>query len=213
MADKPSDRVTLGQAEIPPALQSLADVLPLFSGADLESQLQTFDMFLNILSPQVWPQVSAMLRRASDRTADADSAKRILKAALDVGVGLRAAEPHDHEAAMRAYRAEHAKNFPNLPKPGGDNAVFLAKIDEALAQIVPMAQAGWAPANSIERQLRWCRAFALGESRQERPGPFSMGLIATREFDMWGNEPELASLINEVEQLANIRLQEAGEKP
>ena len=69
-----------------------------------------------------------------------------------------------------------------------------------------MAEAGWAPAHSIERQLRWCRAFALGERREERPGPFSMGLIATREFDMWGNEPELASLINEVERLANIRL-------
>lgn len=213
MADKPSDRVTLGQSEIPPALRSLADVLPQFSGADLESQLQTFDMFLNILSPQVWPQVSAMLRLASERTADADSAKRILKAALDVGVGLRATEPHDHEAAMRAYRAEHAKNFPNLPRPGGDDAVFLAKIDAALAQIVPMAEAGWAPAHSIERQLRWCRAFALGEAREERPGPFSMGLIATRELDMWGSEPELAGLINEVERLATIRLQAAGEEP
>jgi hypothetical protein len=209
MADKPSDRIALGQTEIPPVLQSLAEVLPQFSGADLESQLQTFDTFLNILSPQVWPGVSAMLRRASERTADADSAKRILKAALDVGMGLRAAEPYDHEAAMRAYREEHARNFPNLPKPGGGDADFLAKIDQALAQIAPMADAGWAPAQSIARQLRWCRAFALGEPREERPGPFSMGLIATREFDMWGSEPELASLINEVERLANIRLGES----
>ena len=209
MADKPSDRISQGRTEIPPALQSLAEVLPQFSGADLESQLQTFDMFLNVLSPQVWPEVSAMLRRASERTADADAAKRILKAALDVGVGLRAAQPHDHEAAMRAYREQHAKNFPNLPKPGGHDAVFLAKIDEALAKIVPMEAAGWAPAQSIARQLRWCRALALGEVREERPGPFSMGLIATREFDMWGNEPELASLINEVERLATIRLGEA----
>lgn len=85
--------------------------------------------------------------------------------------------------------------------------MFLARIDEALARIVPMAEAGWAPAHSIERQLRWCRAFALGEPREERPGPFSMGLIATRELDMWGNEPELASLINEVERLASIRLE------
>ncbi|MBV9833121.1 MAG: hypothetical protein JO055_01860 [Alphaproteobacteria bacterium] len=208
MADKPSDRITLGQSEVPPALQSLADVLPQFSGADLESQLQTFDMFLGVLSPSARSQVSDMLRRAAERTADHASAKRIMKASLDVNIGLRAAEPHDHEAAMRAYREEHARNFPNLPKPGGDDAVFLGKIDEALAQIVPMAEAGWAPAHSIERQLRWCRAFALGETREERPGPFSMGLIATREFDMWGNEPELASLINEVERLANIRLGE-----
>ena len=213
MADKPSDRVTLGQTDIPPALQQLADVLPRFSGADLESQLQTFDMFLDFLSPSVRPQVSTILGQAAERTADTASARRIMRAALEVGAGRRAAEPHDHEAAMRAYQAEHARNFPNLPKPGGDDAVFLGKIDAALAQIVPMAEAGWAPAHSIERQLRWCRAFALGETREERPGPFSMGTIATREFDMWGNEPELASLINEVERLAEIRLRDAGEKP
>lgn len=213
MVDKPSDRVTLGQAEIPPVLKTLADVLPQFSGVDLESQLQTFDMFLGILSPSVRPQIAEMLRRAAERTTDDASARRIMKAALDIGVGQAAAEPPDHEADMRAYRAEHAKNFPNLPKPGGSDSVFLGKIDEALAQIAPMAQAGWSPAQSIERQLRWCRAFAMGEAREERPGSFSMGLIATREFDMWGSEPELARLINEVERLANIRLEEAGEKP
>lgn len=211
MADKPPDRIALGQTAIPPVLRSQADVLPQFSGAQLESQLQTFDMFLAILSPTARPEVSDMLRRAAERTADAASAKRIMKAALDVSVGLRAAEPHDHEATMRDYREQHRKSFPNLPGPGGDDAVFRAKIDEALARIEPMAEAGWGPAQSILRQLRWCRAFALGEAREERPGPFSMGMIATRNFDMWGNEPELASLINEVERLANVRLEAGGE--
>ena len=206
MADKPSDRIALGQTEIPPVLQSQADVLPQFAGEALESQLQTFDMFLNILSPQARPQVSAMLRRAAELTADQVSARRIMKAALNVSVGLRAAEPYDHEASMRAYQEQHRKNFPNLPGPGGDDGVLLAKIDEALAQISPMAEAGLGPAQSIERQLRWCRAYVRDEPREERPGPFSMGLIATREFDMWGNEPELASLINEVERLTNVRL-------
>jgi len=129
-----------------------------------------------------------------------------MKAARDVSIGLRAAEPYDHAASMRAYQEQHRKNFPNLPGPGGDDAEFLKKIDAALAQIVPMSEAGWAPAHSIARQLRWCRALALDEEREERPGPFSMGQIATREFDMWGSEPELASLINEVERLAEIRL-------
>jgi len=206
MADKPSDRIALGQTEIPPVLQSQADVLPQFSGADLESQLQTFDMFLAILSPTARLEVSDMLRRAAELTADAVSAKRIMKASLDVSIGLRAAEPYDHEAAMRAYQEQHRKNFPDLPGPGGDDATFLKKIDEALAQIDPMVTAGWGPAESIARQLRWCRALALGEAREDPPGPFSMGLIATRNFDMWGDDPELASLINEVERLANIRL-------
>lgn len=210
MADKPPDRIALGQMEIPPVLQLQADALPQFTGEALESQLQTFDMFLAILSPSVRPEVAAMLRRAAELTADAASAKRIMKAAPDVSIGLRAAERYDHEAAMRAYREQHRKNFPNLPGPGGDDGVLLAKIDEALAQISPMAEAGWAPAHSIERQLRWCRAYVLDEPREERPGPFSMGVIATRELDMWGNEPELASLINEVERLTNIRL-EAGD--
>lgn len=26
-----------------------------------------------------------------------------------------------------------------------------------------------------------------------------MGLIATREFDMWGDKPELAALINQIQ--------------
>jgi hypothetical protein len=153
-----------------------------------------------------------MLCRAAELTADAASAKRIMKAALDVGIGLRAAEPYDHETAMRAYQEQHRKNFPNLPGPGGDDREFLAKINTALARIEPMAEAGWGPAESILRQLRWCRALALGDSHEERPGPFSMGLTATREFDMWGDEPDLAGLINEVERLANIRL-EAEDDP
>jgi hypothetical protein len=212
MADKPPDSIELGSTIIPQVLQSQADVLPQFSGEALESQLQTFDMFLNILSPMVRPQVSAMLRRAAELTADEVSAKRIMKAALNVGAGQHAAEPHDHEASMRAYREQHRKSFPNLQAPDGDDGKLLARIEEALAKIVPMAEAGWGPAHSIERQLRWCRAFVLDEPREERPRPFSMGLIATREFDMYGDEPELASLINEVESLTNRRLQDDGLK-
>ena len=36
---------------IPAVLFDLADVLPQFQGADLESQLQTYDIFLEMLSP------------------------------------------------------------------------------------------------------------------------------------------------------------------
>ena len=114
---------------------------------------------------------------------------------------------------MRAYQEEHRRNFPGLARMQGADDDFVTKIDQALAQVAPMAEAGWAPAQSIARQLRWCRAFATGEAREVRPGPFSMGLIATRELDMWGSEPELAGLINEVERLANMRRQAAGEEP
>lgn len=77
---------------------------------------------------------------------------------------------------------------------------------QALEQIEPLAAQGWEPANSIARQLRWCLAFALGEPIEPRPGSFTMGLIATREFDMYGDKPELASLINSVQSEAEHAL-------
>jgi hypothetical protein len=76
---------------------------------------------------------------------------------------------------------------------------LLIKAQKALAQIEPMASQGWPPAESIARQLRWCVDFASGQLCEERPGAFSMGLIATRELDMYGDMPELASLINQVQ--------------
>ena len=79
------------------------------------------------------------------------------------------------------------------------NHSLLVKAQAALSQVEPLAARGWTPAVSIARQLRWCAAFAADQPREELPGPFSMGLIATREFDMYGDRPELASLINEVQ--------------
>lgn len=83
---------------------------------------------------------------------------------------------------------------------------LLENIDAALADICPMAARSFEPAVSIERQLRWCRNFVLGNSQEDRPGPFSMGLIATREFDMYGDRPELATLINDVQDLVQAKL-------
>ena len=80
------------------------------------------------------------------------------------------------------------------------NTALLDLANEALAQISPMAAAEWAPAQSIERQLRWCVAFASDRTIEPRPGPFTMGLIATRELDMYGDQPGLASLINQVQE-------------
>ena len=77
---------------------------------------------------------------------------------------------------------------------------LLTMARSALEQIEPLAAQGWAPAQSIAQQLRWCVAFASGQPGQERPGPFSMGLIATRELDMYGDMPELAELISQVQQ-------------
>jgi hypothetical protein len=80
------------------------------------------------------------------------------------------------------------------------NTALLDLANQALSQISPMAEAGWAPAQSIERQLRWCVGFASDQTIEPRPGQFTMGLIATRELDMYGHQPELASLINQVQE-------------
>lgn len=83
---------------------------------------------------------------------------------------------------------------------------LLELIDAALHEIQPMAALSFDPAVSIERQLLWCRNLELGFANESKPGPFSMGLIAVREFDMYGDQPELASLINEVQRLVEAKL-------
>lgn len=83
---------------------------------------------------------------------------------------------------------------------------LLGKIDAALAEIRPMAEKSFEPAVSIERQLAWCRTFLLGSAGEIRPGPFSMGLIAVREFDMYGDRPELAALINDIQRAMQAML-------
>lgn len=79
---------------------------------------------------------------------------------------------------------------------------ILTKIDQALARIEPYAEQDLYQAESIRRQLLWCRGQLRGEDTEPAPGPLTMGLIATREFDMYGNEPDLARLINEIEKAA-----------
>ena len=87
---------------------------------------------------------------------------------------------------------------------------LLAEIDRALAELVDVEHAGEEEATvvaSLQRQLGWCRAFvATGRAPEPRPGPFSMGLIATRQFDMYGQRPALAALINKVQRAVEARV-------
>ncbi|AMV43407.1 MULTISPECIES: hypothetical protein [Paraburkholderia] len=76
---------------------------------------------------------------------------------------------------------------------------LLSKIDQALTGIELNSSGASANIESIHRQLTWCRAQLTGQPSGHKQGPLTMGLIATREFDMWGDNPELASLINEIQ--------------
>ncbi len=51
-----SDTITAGSDEIPDVVRTLAGVLHQFEGAELESQLQTYDIFLGVLAPSVGPR-------------------------------------------------------------------------------------------------------------------------------------------------------------
>jgi len=109
----PPESVAYGDTEIPPVVFTLIEVLPQFEGDDLESQLQTYDTFLSILSPTVRPVISNLLAEAAQKTSNATSMVRILEAARSVANGGLAAAPYNHEEAMKKYRAEHKKSFPS----------------------------------------------------------------------------------------------------
>jgi uncharacterized protein YqcC (DUF446 family) len=107
-----TETVALGDTNIPTVIQTLAELLPQFEGDDLESQLQTFDTFLNILDPSVRPEISNLLIKAAQQTSNPVCRLRIENAAKCVLRGGRAAEPYNHDEAMRKYREEHKRNFP-----------------------------------------------------------------------------------------------------
>ena len=111
-AGAPVDSVSLGDDTLPAVVYSLVEVLPQFDGDDLESQLQTYDTFLAICSPTVRPELSALLMKAAAATTNATSRARIEQAAQAVARGERAAEPYDHAEAMKRYREEHRRAFP-----------------------------------------------------------------------------------------------------
>lgn len=98
---------------IPDVVFTLAELLPQFTGNDLESQLQTFDTFLAMLDTSNRLIVSDLFAKAAEKTSDPISKERILKASKDVAQGGRAAEPYNHKEAMRMYQEEHKKNYPS----------------------------------------------------------------------------------------------------
>jgi uncharacterized protein YqcC (DUF446 family) len=96
---------------VPPVLCTLAELLPQFSGEDLESQLQTFDAMLAFLAPAAWTEVSKLLIKAAENTTDPICRERLILAARNVANQQRAAAPYDHEQSMKKYRDEFKKGY------------------------------------------------------------------------------------------------------
>jgi uncharacterized protein YqcC (DUF446 family) len=85
-----NNTISLGDETVPQVLYSLADVLNQLEGEDLENQLQTFDIFINILSPSARLVISDMLRRAGDQAKNTATRERIERAASVIALGGRA---------------------------------------------------------------------------------------------------------------------------
>ncbi len=103
---------------IPEVIHTLVEVLPQFEGDDLESQLQTYDSFLATLSGSARPVIAGLLEAAAKKCPGEISRLRIEEAAASIRRGGRAAEPYDHAEAMRKYREEFKKNFPDSRESG-----------------------------------------------------------------------------------------------
>jgi uncharacterized protein CbrC (UPF0167 family) len=117
MSEPPSNSVLAGSGELPDVLRTLAGLLPQFQGDALDSQLQTFDVFLGFLAPSVRPQVARLLAQAAAAAPASHVRKRIQAAADSVMQGGRAAEPYDHARAMQEYRESFAKSNPRAYEP------------------------------------------------------------------------------------------------
>lgn len=76
---------------------------------------------------------------------------------------------------------------------------LLRRVEEALEGVEQEGGDAFPPMASVKRQLLWCRAYLRGEGPGERPGPFTMGTIAMRELDMYGDNPDLALEVYQIE--------------
>lgn len=80
-----------------------------------------------------------------------------------------------------------------------DREELLSRIEEALGGVEQEGGDAFPPLASVKRQLLWCRAYLRGEEADGRPEPFDMGAIAIRELDLYGDNPDLALEVYQIE--------------
>lgn len=85
-----SGSISLGDTRVPEALVTLSGVLHLYSADDIESQLETFDIFLGILSPATRPAIAELLRKAAVRCDNLAVKSRLERASSNVAEGKSA---------------------------------------------------------------------------------------------------------------------------
>ena len=94
-----------------------------------------------------------------------------------------------------------------------DAEELLRRIEEALEGVEQEGGDAFLPMASVKRQLLWCRAYLRGEELEPRPGPFTMGSIAMRELDMYGDNPDLALDVYQIEREVDELLGASNREP
>ena len=112
LKNDPAEITSSGSEEIPKVLYTVAEFLPNFQAEDLESQLQTFDKYLSILSPNTRPVIADILRTAAQASTHPASKLRLKGAAASVFAGGSASAPVDNDEAMRNYQMRFRDHFP-----------------------------------------------------------------------------------------------------
>jgi hypothetical protein len=80
-----------------------------------------------------------------------------------------------------------------------DMEELLSRIEEALAGVEQEGGDAFPPMARVKRQLLWCRAYLRGDEVDGRPTPFDMGAVAMRELDLYGDNPDLALEVYQIE--------------
>jgi uncharacterized protein YqcC (DUF446 family) len=227
------DRVETCSDDIPDVLRTLAGVLPQFTGADLESQLQTYDTFLGLLSPAARPKVAALLQEAATHAPSGEVRARIEAAARSITQGGCAAEPYDHHAAMAAYQQFFRQQFPQAPmasqapQAAVDPAAILAQLDKIEAEMKRINYWSENPPDLLAAAERgeirsyldaptfelWLQGIFLPRARHaaktnQLPSSSSVGEMARRQYDFMSideNAADLLALLQEFDRMIEQR--------
>jgi len=115
----PQDRIILGTNEVPEVLITLASLLPACAPEDIEAQLQTFDIFVPLVSSSIHHKIAALLTTAASLAQDTIVGKRILAAAQNIYLDPASGRLVDAAQYQTAILKTNASEDKTKSKPGG----------------------------------------------------------------------------------------------
>ena len=105
--------IPIEENALPDELRELAKLLPTFEGDFLESQLQTFDLFLPSPPEKARWQMMRLFNDAIAETKNTDTKLRLRKAVAALQFSKPICKPYNHAQEMKKYQEEFKKIFPD----------------------------------------------------------------------------------------------------